>query len=243
AQAGTLTYPPKPTSLVEDETAQARGETEPPAAHWAVDPSRFEHTNTLIGMLRSNGLNATTSDMELGVFVGDELRGTAQAIYIEPLDAHLFFLTTYANTAGELLRFKLYDDATGTVRDLTETLYFAPNQHQGSIENPVPFELQTTSVGEDLTSTLAFDVQPNPFSSETTLRFNLPKAEEVTLTISDAQGREVVRRPMSAVAGQNVAIWNGRSDSGSWLSSGVYTVQLKTAAGSVVRKVVLQRLP
>jgi hypothetical protein len=243
AQGGTLTYPPKPTSLIEEETAQARGETDPPTAHWSVNPAQFEHTNTLIGMLRANGANATTSNMELGAFVGNEVRGTAQAIYIEPLDAHLFFLTTYANTAGELLRFKLYDDATGTVRNLTETLYFAPNQHQGSIQNPVPFELQTTSAGEDLAASLGFDVQPNPFSSETTLRFVLPKAEEVTLTISDAQGREVVRRPLSAAAGENVATWNGRSDTGSWLSSGVYLVRLQTGEGSVSRKVVLQRLP
>ncbi len=242
AQAGTLTYPPPPSPLMENET-EARGETETTPAHWTVNPTQFEHTNTLIGMLRTNGANATTSDMELGAFVGDELRGTAQAIYIEPLDAHLFFLTTYANTAGELLRFKLYNDADGSVRDLTETMYFAPNQHQGSIQSPVPFELQTTSAGEDFAAALGFDVQPNPFSSETTLRFVLPKAEEVTLTISDAQGREVVRRPLSAAAGENVATWNGRSDTGSWLSSGVYTVRLQTAAGSVVRKVVLQRLP
>jgi len=243
AQAGTLTYPPKPTALLEEETAQARGETEPVPAHWSVDPTRFEHSSTLIGMIRSNGANATTSDMELGAFAGSEVRGTAQTIYIEPLDAHLFFLTTYANVPGELLRFKLYNDADGTVRDLSETLYFAPNQHQGSIQNPVPFELLTTRSEEDFGTTLGFDVQPNPFASETTLRFSLPKAEEVTLTISDAQGREVVRRPLSAAAGQNVATWNGRSDAGSWLSSGVYTLRLQTAAGSVMRKVVLQRLP
>jgi len=122
-------------------------------------------------------------------------------------------------------------------------MYFAPNQHQGSIENPVPFELLMTRAEEDFGTTLGFDVQPNPFATETTLRFNLPKAEDVMLTISDAQGREVVRRPISAVAGPNVATWNGRSDSGSWLSSGVYTVRLQIPAGSVLRKVVLQRLP
>ena len=242
AQAGTLTYPPPPSPF-DGDAVQARGETEPVHAHWSVDPTRFEHTSTLIGMLRSDGANATTSDMELGAFTGGDVRGTTQAIYIEPLDAHLFFLTTYANVPGELLRFKLYNDADGSVRDLSETMYFAPNQHQGSIENPVPFEWVTTSAEEDFGTTVGFDVQPNPFATETTLRFNLPKAEEVTLTISDAQGREVVRRPLSAVAGPNVAIWNGRSDTGSWLSSGVYTVQLKTNAGSVVRKVVLQRLP
>ncbi len=242
AQAGTLTYPPPPSPFVENQT-EARGDTEPAPMHWTVNPTRFEHSSTLIGMIRSNGANATTSDMELGAFVGNEVRGTAQVIYIEPLDAHLFFLTTYANTPGELVRFKLYDDADASVRDLSETMNFAPNQHQGNIENPVPFELLATRAEEDFGTTLGFDVQPNPFATETTLRFNLPKAEEVLLTISDAQGREVARRPISAVAGPNVATWNGRSDTGNWLSSGVYTVQLKTAAGSVVRKVVLQRLP
>jgi len=242
SQAGTLTYPPAPSPLAGNLT-EARGETETPVAHWTLNPAAFEHTNTMIGMLRANGANATTSDMELAAFARGEIRGTAQAIYIEPLDAHLFFLTTYANTSGELLRFKLYDDATGTVQDLTETMYFAPNQHQGSIENPVPFELLTTSAEQEFGATLGFDVQPNPFSSETTLRFNLLKAQEVTLTISDAQGREVVRKPVSAVAGPNTLHWNGRSDTGSWLNSGVYMVQMQTESGNVNKKVVLQRLP
>jgi len=242
SQGGTLTYPPPPAPLTETAT-QARGESEPVPPHWVVNPSKFEHSSTLVGMLRADGVNATTSNMELGAFAGEEVRGTAQAIYVESLDAHLFFLTTYANASGELLRFNLYDDAGGTVRDLSEMLYFVPNQHSGSIQNPVPFEWLTTRTEEDFGATLGFDVQPNPFATETTLRFNLPKAEEVTLTISDAQGREVVRRPISAVAGPNVATWNGRSDTGSWLSSGVYTLRLQAAAGSVVRKVVLQRLP
>ncbi|MBK9337216.1 MAG: T9SS type A sorting domain-containing protein [Lewinellaceae bacterium] len=237
-----LTYPPPPSPFAENQT-EARGETETPPAHWSVNPTAFEHTNTLIGMLRADDGNATTSNMELGVFVNGEIRGTAPAIYIESLDEHLFFLTTYANSAGEQLRFKLYDDATGMVQELTASMSFAPGEHQGSTANPVPFDLQTTSAKLEFGATLGFDVQPNPFATETTLRFVLPKADEVTLTISDAQGREVVRRPVSAVAGPNVATWNGRSDTGSWLSSGVYTVRLQTAAGSVVRKVVLQRLP
>ncbi len=242
ANPGTLTYPPPPSPFGGKNPVQARGEA-PPASYWTVNPTQYEHSSTLIGMLRANGSNVTTSNMELGAFAGAEVRGSAQAIYIEPLDAHLFFLTTYANTAGELLRFKLYDDETGTVHDLTETMFFSPDLHQGSIETPVPFEWLTTGTDMSLEDERAFDVQPNPFSRETTLQFVLPKAEEVTLTITDAQGREVLRRPVSAVAGLNTTIWNGRSDTGSWLSSGVYMVRLQTEAGSVSRKVVLQRLP
>ncbi|MBK9337222.1 MAG: T9SS type A sorting domain-containing protein [Lewinellaceae bacterium] len=242
AQAGTLTYPPPPAPFGENQ-AGARGETETPTALWSVNPSAFEHSSTLIGMLRSNGANVTTSAMELGAFAGDEVRGTAQTIYIEPLDAHLFFLTMYANTTGEPVHFKLYDNATGAVRDLAETLYFAPNQHLGDIENPVPFELQTTSTDVEIGAAFEFDIQPNPFQSETTFRFVLPKDEAVTLTISDASGRELTALRANARAGLNALAWDGRSDTGEWLSSGVYLVRLKTAAGSATRKVVLHRLP
>lgn len=72
---------------------------------------KFEHTMTVVGMLAAGGQNVTLESHEIGVFAGDELRGSAQAIYIEPLDAHLFFLTAYSNTAGEQLQFKLFDAA------------------------------------------------------------------------------------------------------------------------------------
>jgi hypothetical protein len=138
---GTLTYPPPPAPLTET-IAQARDESEISRLnYWTVDPTQFEYSSTLIGMLRANGQNATTDDMELGVFVGNEVRGSAQAIYIQPLDAYLFFLTMYANIAGELLTFKLYNDSTQQIQNLVQTMFFSPNQHQGSIENPVPFDL------------------------------------------------------------------------------------------------------
>jgi flagellar hook assembly protein FlgD len=90
---------------------------------------------------------------------------------------------------------------------------------------------------------VAFDVQPNPFSQETRVRFVLPKAENVILSISDAIGREVVLQKLEAHAGINTLQWDGRSDAGNWLSNGVYIVRLQTAAGSISKKVVLQRMP
>ncbi|MBL7797264.1 MAG: T9SS type A sorting domain-containing protein [Saprospiraceae bacterium] len=240
---GTLTYPPPPAPLTET-IAQARDESEISRLnYWTVDPTQFEYSSTLIGMLRANGQNATTDDMELGVFVGNEVRGSAQAIYIQPLDAYLFFLTMYANIAGELLTFKLYNDSTQQIQNLVQTMFFSPNQHQGSIENPVPFDLPSSSTGEETSPAIAFDASPNPFSSETALRFFLPKSGDVTLTIADARGREILRREVSAQSGSNTVIWNGRSGSGEWLSSGVYTVRLQTQSGSVTHKVVVQRLP
>ncbi|MEZ4892924.1 MAG: hypothetical protein R2778_07880 [Saprospiraceae bacterium] len=45
---------------------------------------------TLIGMLADSSGNSTTGTMELGAFAGDEVRGSAQAVYVAPLGAHLF---------------------------------------------------------------------------------------------------------------------------------------------------------
>ena len=86
--------------------------------------------------------NATTAGMELGAFVGNEIRGVGEAIYIEYLDAYMFFMTCYANTSGEQIHFKLYDAATGEIQNLAEKMTFVPNDNKGSIEDPVPFSLQ-----------------------------------------------------------------------------------------------------
>ncbi len=240
ALPGSLTYPPK-TPFTGNLTEERGGPKTP--AFWSVDPTQYEHSSTLIGMLSANGVNVTQAGMELGVFAGGEVRGATQAIYIEPLDAYLFFLTLYANTFGEQLQFKLYDGANGAIHNLAETMYFSPNQHQGNMEAPVPFQWQSTGTNTLPEGVSTFEAQPNPFSSETQLRFALKEAQEVTLMITDAQGREVVRRPLKAQAGLNTTSWNGRSDTGGWLSSGVYMVRLVTDAGSVSKKVVLRRLP
>ena len=60
---------------------------------------------TLVGIMQLDGKNATEKGFELGAFAKGELRGSGQALYIEALGAHLFFVTVYANRAGELLKF------------------------------------------------------------------------------------------------------------------------------------------
>ena len=240
SQAGTLTYPQN-NPFTGNQT-EARGGPETPTL-WSVDPAQYEHSSTLIGMLSDEGVNITKSDMEFGVFVGGEIRGAARAIYIAPLEAYLFFVTYYSNDIGEQLHFKFYDSTSNTVNNLNETMYFYPNQHQGSIEAPVPFKWESTSASTLPEGVHNFDALPNPFGSETQLRFSLKEAQEITLIITDAQGREVMRRSLDAQAGLNTTAWNGRSDTGGWLNSGVYVVRLVTKTGSVSKKLVLRRLP
>ena len=237
ATAGTLLYPPPSHNRTSAATEDRGGDQFP--AFWSVNPSQYEHSMTLIGMLKVNNANATTATMELGVFAGSEVRGSAKAIYVAPLNAYLFFLTSYANGGGEQLKFKLFDSSTGSVQDLTETMWFSADLHQGGIENPVPFTLKSSGAHE-VSSVQSFDVQPNPFSTETMFRFMLPRAQEVRLIVTDMSGREVSRLGTEARAGLNTVSWNGMSDAGARLEAGVYFVRLQTDAGSVVKKVVVQ---
>ena len=238
---GTLVYPPASNLQGDPINTQNRGpkESAQPLNFWTVDPTQFEHSMTLIGMLKSNEVNATTATMELGAFVGNQVRGSGQAIYIPPMDAYLFFMTAYANSIGEQVKYQLFDSSTGTTQELNETMFFSPDLHQGSIENPVPFTLLTSGTTESALSQ-SFEVQPNPFHSETMFRFALTNAQEVNLSISDASGRVVNTMHTTAQQGLNTIVWKGQSNQGTNLAAGVYFVRLQTQSGSVVRKVVLQ---
>lgn len=239
ASTGTLTYPllpPNRTSAIADAPFKGPGIG---ASFWTVDAAQFEHSTTLIGMLNVDDANATAATMELGAFVGGELRGAGQAVRIEPLQAYLFFLTAYANTTGEELTFKLFDAATGTVQDLNEKLAFSANEHRGSLDEPVPFTLKTSGVGEMPVLGQAFEVQPNPFHTETMFKFSLPRAQEVALTVVNTAGQLVSEARFAAHEGLNTRIWKPESADGSRLETGVYFVRLETATGAIVRKIVL----
>lgn len=230
SNAGTLTYP---QGSFAGKPAEARDKpVTPVASFWNIDPAQFEYSMTLVGMLSVGGQNGTLAQHELGVFAGNELRGSAQTIYIEPLQAYLFFLTAYSNASGEQLTFKLYDSSSGQISNLTETMYFAANLHQGSIQAPMPFTLQTSGLSETNTA-LFLDVSPNPFSDVTTILFGSEQAQEVRLLISDVTGRIVLQQKIAAAAGLNTLHWDASAT-----QSGVYFIRLEAADGTAVRKVV-----
>jgi hypothetical protein len=229
---GTLTYPPQPQN--KSGTEYLPTSPNPQSALWEVDATQFEYSMTLIGMFSADGQNATLAGHEIGAFTASgELRGSAQAIYIEPLGSYEFFLTTFGNISGEQLEFKLYDSTTGQIQDLAEKMYFVSDLHQGSIPAPLPFTLKSSNSVEAKTVQY-LEVQPNPFSDATTILFSAKQAQEVQLLICDAIGRTVLSQPISAAQGLNTFRWDNTSSA----SAGVYFVRLETAEGTAVLRVV-----
>ena len=64
---------------------------------------------------------------------------------------------------------------------------------------------------------------PNPFNPETTIEYQLPEASEVTLTVFNMLGQQVIKLVNSQMeAGYHRVIWNGRNEFGDMAGTGVY---------------------
>ena len=81
---------------------------------------------------------------------------------------------------------------------------------------------------------------PNPFNPTTTIRYVLPVAGHVEVTIHDAHGR-LVERLLSAHqgAGAQAVRWDGGLRTGRLASSGTYVVRVETGQASVAGKITL----
>lgn len=83
---------------------------------------------------------------------------------------------------------------------------------------------------------------PNPFRSATRITYTLPRPMSVSLQVYDLLGRAV--RTLVArnePTGTHAVHWDGRSDAGQPLASGVYLYALEGAGRRVVRRVTLLR--
>ena len=123
-------------------------------------------------------------------------------------------------------------------------------------EEPVPLvpEIAWIGAGTDLTrrherpqTTVGFANQlqqnyPNPFNPSTTIAFSLASRERVALVIYDAQGTRV-RKLVDEVrnSGEHRIGWDGRSDDGTAVASGVYFCRMQAGSFSETRRLVLLR--
>lgn len=102
-----------------------------------------------------------------------------------------------------------------------------------------------TAIGEPSLDALPaeFGLQqnyPNPFNPTTTIRYQLPVSSEVSLVIYNLRG-QVVRQLAAGQmpAGTHSLQWDGRSDTGAHVVSGVYVYKLTAGTFVQVRRMVL----
>lgn len=98
----------------------------------------------------------------------------------------------------------------------------------------------TSGIAGTVLPTTGISASPNPFNSATTVSFVLGRDGEVSIEVFDVQGRRV-RTLTSGLfcAGRHDVVWDGKQDSGTGVSPGIYFARVKSEANEATVKVIL----
>ena len=78
---------------------------------------------------------------------------------------------------------------------------------------------------------------PNPFNPKTEIRFDLPEASKVEISIFNLMGQKVRTLSNEEISsGYHVMQWDGTNDKGSMVSTGMYFYTLSTNKYNAMRK-------
>ena len=114
-----------------------------------------------------------------------------------------------------------YDDPDGSDNDMGAFI--------GGVRLILPPPILPKSTGAVPEEFALFQNFPNPFNPETEIRFSLPEAGHVRLEVFNILGQEVATLVDEyCEAGTQSVVWNGHSNSGSEVASGIYLYRLTT---------------
>jgi flagellar hook assembly protein FlgD len=85
------------------------------------------------------------------------------------------------------------------------------------------------------------DAAPNPFNPQTTIAFELPNEQAVSLRVFDISGR-LVRELVAGetmTMGRHETVWNGRDNTGRRVASGTYFYRLEAGEYSETKRMAL----
>lgn len=122
----------------------------------------------------------------------------------------------------------------------TDTWQYAVFRFSDDLTNVI--EHAETNTGVEGGAVLAMSVYPNPVSSSSAIELVVPVAGDVRVDIYDVRGARVATL---AEGGRDAGVvrleWDGRSDAGGRVASGIYLLRAVSGAGSSVRKLIVIR--
>ncbi len=131
---------------------------------------------------------------------------------------------------NELLISRFYNDGTGL---FTHTEVYELDSLFTDADEPPADVPQTARILANY---------PNPFNSETTIRYEIPNRSLVELDIYDINGEQVISLVhIEQEAGMHVVRWNGTTARNETASSGIYFCILRSRSGVQVIKLLLMK--
>ena len=125
--------------------------------YWVPSVAQYANNMTMVAMLDVKGAN-----YEVAAFVNGEVRGSARPIYVESLDAYMFFLTILGDDVEEVT-FKCYDIDTDTEYALSNVINYSNDARVGTIRDPYLLSRGTLGL-EELSNN--FNIYPNPTTTD-----------------------------------------------------------------------------
>ena len=112
--------------------------------HWIPDYTIYPNTMAVVGVVQIDGIEQNSSNIEIGAFCGNELRGSNRLFYESKYDRYYLYLTIYGKDDDEI-SFKIYDHTIESELKLyyNETINFNINDNIGSSANPMIFNFTT----------------------------------------------------------------------------------------------------
>jgi hypothetical protein len=241
---GSFNYPANPGLVAGVAGAAPRGGADSEgyaiSPTWVFDANRYQSNMTVIAAIQTDGVDRRSDNDMIGAFVGDECRGTGHVVYVDGIDRYLAFLMIHGdNGDGETVAFRAFDAASKLVYDVEGTMTFEMDAMHGTLSEPVVLVTGSVQNGVPSAFRLAQN-HPNPFNPQTTLRFDLPRASHVVLTIYNVRGQEVRKLvDRNYGPGSYDVIWDGTTTRSDAAASGVYFYKLNAGTFSDVKKMVL----
>ena len=159
--------------------------------HWVPDIHAYPNNMSIMAVVELNGEELQEERYELAVFSGDECRGSARLVYVEPMRRYVAFLSVAGDEDAELC-LALYDSATGeTYFNTSDCLSFETNAVLGSLHSPFVARFGGNTELDELGSE-AVILYPNPVSAGHVFQLELPaESEGVRVSIINALGSVV----------------------------------------------------
>ena len=183
-------------------------------------------------------LRATAAAAGPGGAAGDGAEGTAGASHadFEPIGPQL--IRAAGGSQATAHAYTYVDDDPALEPGVTYRYLLEAIDLQGGVQSFGPLSASLAPLAASPGMTRLAAAQPNPFFDRTQLHYQLQAPGQVELVIYDVRGR-VVRALEHAYrpAGQYDVTWDGRSDQGAALPSGIYFGRL--LAGNTADRVKL----
>ena len=224
-QTITLTYPGTVKSESLKQNLMARGD------HWMPVTHPYPNNMTVLAVVELDDVELQSDHYELGVFVGDECRGSAKLVYEAAMNRYVAYLAIYGEEPMPL-HFGLYDTESGEEHFDAVELVFGPNATYGIPTAPYVVRFRSTTGVEE--QGIRASVFPNPVDRGQTLWIGLEASEgnpirmEIVNELGAIVSTETVYKTPATIQAPNTA--------------GVYLLRITVEGeGSCYRKLVVRR--